>query len=177
MTTTPPATKSLTAAAICSPSRALLALGNALLIDVESKVGNKKPEGVDTNHPVFIYGHLAIYPDFILDAIGRSELKDPKSAEWHDHFMHGKDCVDCCDQYAPLDEVRAFWADRFETAINAVAEADESVFEQENPMEGLKSRCTTVGEVANFMLVMHTSFHLGQMSTWRRCMGLGPASL
>ena len=53
----------------------------------------------------------------------------------------------------------------------------EMTGEQENPMEGLRSRCATVGEVANFMLVMHTSFHLGQMSTWRRCMGLGPASL
>ena len=177
MTTTPTVTNSPVASAICAASNALLALGKALLIDVETKAGNKKPDGVDTNHPVFIYGHLSIYPDFVLGAIGRDDLKDPKSEQWHDHFMHGKDCMDCCDDYASLDEVRAFWVDRFETVINAVAEADPSVFEKENPMEGLRSRCATVGDLCNFMMVMHTSFHLGQMSTWRRCMGLGPASL
>lgn len=162
---------------IAAPSRALLGLGQALLNDVETSKAGCKPKGVDTNHPVFIYGHLSIYPDMVLGAIGREDLKDPKSEQWHEHFMHGKDCKDGCKDYPTLAEVKAHWVERYETVINALADVDESIFANECPFEGLRKRCATLGEMVNFMLVMHTSFHLGQMSTWRRCVGLGAASM
>ena len=170
-------TQSMAASIVCSPARRLLGLGQGLLEGVDADKARCKPEGVDANHPVFIYGHLSIYPDMVLNAIGRNDLTDPKSEKWHEFFMHGHACKDNCDCYPPLDEARAFWVDRFETAINAVAEPDESVFAKQCPLEGLREMCPTVGEMCNFMLVMHTSFHLGQMSTWRRCMGLGAISM
>jgi len=169
-------TQSMTATAICAPCNALVELGQALLKDVDPDKARCKPEGVDANHPVFIYGHLSIYPDMVLGAIGRGDLADPKSELWHEHFMHGKDCVCGCDAYPSLDEVVARWKDRYETAIKAVAETDDTVFARECPIEGLRDRCPTVGELCNFMLVLHTAFHLGQMSTWRRCVGLGSAT-
>lgn len=168
-------TQSMTASAICAPAKALLGLSEAMLAGVDADKARCMPEGVDTNHPVFIFGHLAIYPDMVLGAIGRGDLADPKSEQWHDMFMHGKECKDGCDCYPPLDEVVAFWKNRYETVIDAIAETDDSVFAQENPMEGLRSRCATVGELCNFMVVFHTSFHFGQLSTWRRCVGLGTA--
>lgn len=181
MTTTPistqPMTQSTIAAVIAAPARALLGLGQALCKGVDPEKARRKPEGVDANHPVFIYGHLSLYPDMVLGALGREDLKSPKSEQWHEHFMHGKECKDGCKDYPTLEEAQAHWVERFETAINALADVDESVFAQECPFEGLRKRCATLGEMVNFMLVMHTSFHLGQMSTWRRCVGLGAASM
>ena len=168
-------TQSMTAAAICAPANALLGLAEALLAGVDADKARCKPEGVDAVHPVFIFGHLAIYPDMVLGAIGRSDLVHPKSEQWGEHFMHGKECKSGCDCYPPLDEVVAFWKDRYETVIKAIGETDDSVFANECPIEGLRSRCATVGELCNFMVVFHTSFHFGQLSTWRRCFGLGPA--
>ncbi|MCB9838600.1 MAG: DinB family protein [Phycisphaeraceae bacterium] len=170
-------TQSMLVSAIAAPSRALLGLGEALCKDVDPAKAGAKPKGVDANHPVFIYGHLSIYPDMVLGAIGRSDLVDPKSEQWHEHFMHGKDCKDGCGDYPSFKEVVAHWKNRYETAINALADVDESAFAGECPFEGLRSRCATLGDMVNFMLVMHTSFHLGQMSTWRRCVGMSPASL
>ena len=170
-------TQSMTASAICSPAKALLGLGQVLLEGVDPDKARCKPDGVDANHPVFIYGHLSIYPDMVLDAIDRGDLAHPKSEQWREHFKNGLECKDGSDCYPPLDEIRAHWIERFETVINAVAETDDSILAKECPMEGLRDRCSTVGEMCNFMLVMHTSFHLGQMSTWRRCMGLGAANL
>lgn len=170
-------TDSMTTAAICAPARALLGLGNALYKDIDPGKAGHKPESVDTNHPLFIYGHLSIYPDMVLGAIGRQDLVDPKSEQWHEHFMHGKDCKHACAEYPSFDEVVKHWSERFETLINALPDVDDATLAKECPFEGLRKRCATVGEMVNFMTVMHTAFHLGQMSTWRRCMGYGAASL
>jgi len=168
-------TQSLLAPVIAAPARALLGLGETLCKGVDHATAHHKPEGVDANHPVFIYGHLAIYPDMVLGAIGREDLVDPRSEQWHAHFKHGLDCKHDCKDYPSFEEVVAHWKDRYETVIDALDGVDEATFAGECPFEGLRSRCATLGEMVNFMLVMHTSFHLGQMSTWRRCMGMGPA--
>jgi hypothetical protein len=34
----------------------------------------------------------------------------------------------------------------------------------------------TIGGAVNFLLVGHVQMHLGQVSTWRRVMGLGSAT-
>lgn len=168
-------TQSMTASTISAPARAALGLSEGLLAGIDADQARRMPEGVIANHPVFIFGHLAIYPDMVLGALGRDDLTDPKSKAWDEMFKHGAECKDGCDCYPPLDEVVAYWKDRHETALRAIAETDDAVFAKENPFEGLRSRCATVGELCNFMLVFHTSFHLGQLSTWRRCMGLGSA--
>jgi hypothetical protein len=43
-------------------------------------------------------------------------------------------------------------------------------------MEGrMKELFPTVGAAVNFLVVGHTQSHLGQISVWRRLMGLGSA--
>ena len=50
------------------------------------------------------------------------------------------------------------------------------ILAQENPIEGFRSRAPTIGDAANFLMNSHAMFHLGQLSAWRRAMGLASIS-
>ena len=70
--------------------------------------------------------------------------------------------------------------DRFLAGHRAVLEAlravDDEVLGRQNPGEGrLRDMCPTIGAAVNFLMCAHTMVHLGQVSAWRRAVGLPPA--
>jgi hypothetical protein len=67
---------------------------------------------------------------------------------------------------AALEQSHARLAEAFE-------HADDAALARENPWEGLRRMFPTVGDLCTFMLTSHETTHLGQLSAWRRAMGLG----
>ena len=60
--------------------------------------------------------------------------------------------------------------------LDAVRATSTETFAADNPMEGrMKEMFPTVGVAVNFLVNNHVMMHLGQISTWRRLMGLGSA--
>ncbi len=143
----------------------------ALMPTIDGKV-------IHCNHPTFIFGHLSIYPQMILGALGleTGDAKTPDS--YRELFQKGVECQNDPDNtlYPAFDEVFG----RFQKAHNAVREKlarlDDEAIARPISGDGYEKAAEFFGTsdaMALFMLHDHYMFHLGQLSTWRRCFGLG----
>lgn len=133
---------------------------------------------IKSNHPAFIYGHLSLYAPQIIAHLdsGSSDLKVPEAFE--PVFSMKATCQDDPDHkiYPPMDEVTDFFFESYRSASELLRSADDHVLQQPNPSGGrMAERFPTVGSMFNFYAGGHLMLHLGQMSAWRRMMGLGPA--
>lgn len=157
-----------------------LGYGEKLLKDVTADQFGRfaAPGGqkVESNHGAFVYGHLSLYSPRILEALGQEAPAIPDGFE--SVFSKDATCVDDADGsvYPAMEQITAF----FFTGYNAVSEAfkatDDSVFQQPNPGGGRMTELfPTVGSMHNFYVGGHMMIHMGQMSAWRRMLGLGSA--
>ena len=91
-------------------------------------------------------------------------------------FSKDAKCIDDPDGtiYPAMDEITERLVAAQEAAIAAVASATDDALTAANE-NSMKERFTTVGSMMAFYLGGHFMIHMGQMSAWRRMMGLGPA--
>lgn len=132
---------------------------------------------VNANHPAFAYGHLALYPARVVTMLGGDASDIAPSDHLKELFEAGKEPVDDAEGtiYPSMGEITASFFRGYERAMHAVSAIDDARLAEPNPIEGrLREMFPTLGGALLFVLNDHTMFHLGQVSTWRRCMGLGP---
>ena len=129
------------------------------------------------NHPAFLFGHLAIYPNRVLAGfIERPDLviECPFDEE---AVVQGAECLPDASLYATMEVVVPFLLERYETTIDAVSGVAPERWSAENPAGGrFTEMLPTVGAAVNFMLGHHVMMHSGQISHWRRAIGLGSAN-
>jgi hypothetical protein len=129
----------------------------------------------DLNSAAFNIGHLSIYGDRACSLLGRSDLVKPMPYSV-DLFKNGAPCLDQPGLYPAKDVLVSTFLERQRLAIEAYAGASEAALNAENPAEGrFKEMFPTVGSAVSFLLNGHVQSHLGQISAWRRVMGLGSA--
>lgn len=157
--------------------------GHGLLKDISASsfarlaTGNGG-ERIKSNHPAWVYGHLAVYPSRMLELIGHAD-----SAKLHDErfktlFKDGTECLDDAAGtiYPPMAEIVERWDAGHKAVLAAVSETPDEVFARQNPTEGrAREMLPTVGAVVGFLLSGHPMSHLGQASAWRRFMGMPSA--
>ncbi len=133
---------------------------------------------VPSNHPAFIYGHLSLYPPKILGHLGADGDAMDLPAAFEEAFSKDASCRDDPEGriYPSMDEVTGAFFSGHRAVLESLPKAAEDVLEQPNPLGGtFAERFPTVGSMINFYLGGHMMLHLGQLSAWRRMMGLGPA--
>lgn len=133
---------------------------------------------INTNHPAFVYGHLAMYPQRAMEMLGRPKGVAATPAEWDGLFKAGVECKDdpTGKIYPPMEKLVSFHKAAYEAAIAAISGASDSQLSAANPVEGrMKEMFPTVGAMCSFIIAAHPMSHYGQVSAWRRCMGLGSA--
>lgn len=133
-------------------------------------------KAIHTNHPAFIYGHLSIYPRYIFDLMGKDGSAIAIPEGWEDLFKHGAELKDDPkgDIYPPMDEILAYFKESHEAVIEMLNGCDEETLNKAFEGEGWHvDFAGTPAALSTFMLHSHYMFHLGQMSAWRRCVGLG----
>jgi hypothetical protein len=131
---------------------------------------------VQSNHPAFVYGHLSLYFPKVLSALGQQAPANPPMFE--DCFTNGKPCVDDPEgtKYPAMQTILTHFNNGYEAASAAIARASDAELSRPNPNEGRsKELFPTLGELFNFYMGAHPMSHLGQVSAWRRMMGLGSA--
>ncbi len=131
---------------------------------------------VASNHAAFIYGHLSLYAPKILHQIGHPAPSVPEEFELR--FSKNATCLDDVDGdlYPAFDEIVAFFLEGHRMTMGALRSTPDAIFDQGNPAEGrMKDLFPTIGSAQAFYCGGHMMMHLGQMSAWRRMMGLGPA--
>ena len=156
-------------------------LAEQMLKDLQPEMFARKPalggKVIDTNHPAFVFGHLSLYPAKWLTVVGLDAAPAAVPARYEELFSPGKECRDDATGtfYPPMKEITEAFFSGHRAAIERLPSIADEVAQRPNPREGrLKEIYPTVGGVLIFYAVGHPMMHLGQVSAWRRCMGLGP---
>lgn len=156
--------------------------GEGMLKDVKKETFARKPvvngKTIDCNHPAWVYGHLAIYMSKVCQLTGIPEGPTKVPANFEDLFKNGTPSTDdpTGTIFPPMETVTKHYFDAYTYILSKLPEVDDAVFAKPNPMGGrMTELMPTIGSAVNFLLTGHPMSHLGQISTWRRCMGLGSA--
>lgn len=171
----------------CLASAGVFSRGYAkiLVAGIDASIFARKPRFetrsgervIETNHPAFVFGHLSLYPARLFTVLGA----DPKNVEapqaWSDLFKAGTACRDDADGriYPPMEAITAQFFRGYESCTEVVRGVADEVLARENPNAQARDRFPTIGALVNFYLGGHVMVHLGQVSAWRRCMGLPSA--
>lgn len=132
---------------------------------------------IESNHPAFIYGHLSLYAARIIDGVGGDADTYQPSDDYVRLFSKDATCQDDPDGsiYPSMDEITTKLLDGYRAAVAALEAAPDEVFLTENPNQPMRAKFPTTGAMHTFYVGGHFMLHMGQMSAWRRMMGLGPA--
>lgn len=132
---------------------------------------------IKINHPAFVFGHLSLYPVQLAEMVGVSTAGIEVPTSWRDLFMMGVECVDDPKGtiYPSMSELTETFFGATDALIGMLDHIDPAKLDLplENPAR--RERFGTVGAFLTYILLAHPQSHLGQISGWRRCMGLGPA--
>ncbi len=132
---------------------------------------------IESNHPAFVFGHLSLYACRVVDGVGGDGSPFHPSETFLKAFSPDATCVDDPDGtiYPAMDEITSKFFDSYKAAIEALEGAPDDVFRGENPNEKMRSKFPSNGAMIGFYVGGHVMLHVGQLSAWRRAMGLGPA--
>jgi hypothetical protein len=151
-------------------NRFLLQYGERMVADVaDERLAEQPLAGV--NHPAWILGHLAYSADRACAVLGGEKHLDKA---WHERFGPGSTMTDVRSDYPPKAELLATVAREFERARELAALATAEQVAQTNPNRMLRGALPTVHDAVSFLLTGHLGIHLGQLSAWRRMIGLAP---
>lgn len=132
---------------------------------------------VVSNHPSFVLGHLCLYPSRCLELIGHAEHARYVYPGYEELFKPGVECKD--DAAGSVYPAYAELTQRYKGAHGVLLEAlpavADEVFARPNPNEANRERFPTVGALVSFLATGHMMMHLGQVSAWRRMMGMPAA--
>jgi len=173
--TTATATNTSIGSMIASGLRMGISYGNKLCVDIPAdKFGHMPMKGVNT--ALFNMGHLAIYADKCLRMIAREDLAHPDDAKWEALFKNGSPCLEQDGRYPNKDEIMKRFDQRYTVVADALPSVSDDLFSKPNPMGGRMTEILpTLGAAVMFMCGSHIQMHLGQVSAWRRVMGMGSA--
>jgi hypothetical protein len=158
-------------------------LANALVEGTTSEQFARQPQAdgktINTNHGAFVYGHLSLYPKMILEILGKDSSVIAHPEKFAELFMHGVDCRDDSEGtiYPSKDEIVSYFNTAHDEVISTIKTLDDDTLNAAFAGdEWYVEMAGTPAALCIFMLHDHYMFHLGQMSAWRRCMGLGSAT-
>lgn len=167
--TTPPRTADV----IVPAARMGLGFFDMMLKDIPAERFARTPEGIESNHPAWVLGHLSIYTDTVLECVGKPDRAEPDE-KLTELFKDGSQCRDDAKGtiYPGRDELALRFFARMNTALDAVSETDDAILAHPNTSFAHETM-PTIGALVNFLLGHHVMMHMGQVSAWRRMMGMG----
>ena len=132
---------------------------------------------IESNHPCFAYGHLSLYAPRIIEQLGGDTSGFAVPDGFEAVFSKDAKCVDDATGrvYPEMETVTNALFDGYRGAIDILESTSDDAFVAENPNEIMRERFPTIGAMHAFYVSGHFMLHMGQVSAWRRAVGLGPA--
>ena len=123
------------------------------------------------NHPAWILGHLAYSADRASTLLGA-----PKElpATWTGQFGPGSKPSTTRIDYPSKDELLKAVEQGFARLRQVAAEATPEQLTKPSTNPRMKDALPTIQDGVAFLLTGHLGVHLGQLSMWRRMIGLPP---
>ena len=126
------------------------------------------PNGV-ANHPAWVIGHLTHTCQMIGGVVGLGEWL-PR--DWAKRFGTDSTPISDANAYEIKNHALAMLTDAQGRVMRAVAEVTDAQLDQPFPDPAFRDVFPTVRHALTQVLVGHTSMHVGQITVWRRAMGL-----
>jgi hypothetical protein len=132
---------------------------------------------IDSNNPAWVYGHLSIYAPRIITELGCDAEEFQPDDQWNELFSPKSKCQDDPEGnlYPSKEVLVRRLLDSYQRAMEVLLQSDDSQFAAANANEAMRNRFETVGGMHAFYCGGHFMIHMGQVSAWRRMMGLGSA--
>lgn len=165
----PERSSSLFAEAILVTWRRNRAYGQRLLEDLDDAAMVAQPvPGVTMNHAAWCFSHLNVYAPIAASMLRGAPFEDPL-----DHPFGQKSApINDPSAYKPAKALLAEYLHLHDDAEGALVAATDAVLARQNPLERWRGLHPTIGAQIVTLMAKHESMHLGQVSAWRRALGL-----
>jgi hypothetical protein len=141
-----------------------------LLADIpDERMAEQPVAGV--NHPAWILGHLALTADGTLEKLGGQKALPPA---WATLFGSGSKPSASRGDYPSRDDLVRAVEQGYQHLRQKAATADAEQLSRPTTHPRVKEALPTLKEMVAFLLTGHMGVHLGQLSSWRRMIGLPP---
>ncbi|MBL8856635.1 MAG: DinB family protein [Planctomycetaceae bacterium] len=120
------------------------------------------------NHPAWVLSHLNIYLPIMVALINGQTFADPKT---HEFGMQSKPELDR-QRYATKQKLLDEFLAGHELVISHLRREGEAALQRETTLERWKPIMPQAGLVLPYLMLVHENTHLGQVSAWRRIIGL-----
>ena len=120
------------------------------------------------NHPSWVFSHLNVYTPLCTAMLRAQPFIDPLDAKYGQKSEVSLDPTD----YIPGPDLLAHYIELHAEAEHALTAAPDHIFAAPNPLERWRVVHPTIGDMLVTLMVKHESGHLGQLSAWRRALGL-----
>ena len=142
------------------------------VVDLSDRQMVEQPAGVP-NHAAWTLGHIIYGCQEMAGALG---IEEWLPREWPTLF--GTDTIPLADvsRYPNKSALLALLKESASRLENALLATNESALAQPLPDEQCREILPTMGHALLQVMAAHTAFHAGQLSVWRRAIGLRPVS-
>jgi hypothetical protein len=140
----------------------------SLLRDIPDERMTEQPIAA-INHPAWILSHLAWTADGTLTTLCGEKSLPPT---WATLFGAGSKPTSARGDYPSKDDLLGAIERVYEALRQKAASADAELLSRPSANRRLKEALPTFGDALVFLLSGHMGVHLGQLSTWRRMIGL-----
>lgn len=123
------------------------------------------------NHPAWILGHLGWSSDRALELLGAAKTLP---SEWTPLFGPGSKHAPGREAYPSKEELLRALEHGFERVRQRASAATPEQLAQPTINPRMKGALPTVQHGVAFLMTAHLGVHLGQLSSWRRMIGLAP---
>jgi uncharacterized damage-inducible protein DinB len=120
------------------------------------------------NHPAWILSHLTLYTTIAAAMLRDQPFEDPSDHQYGAKSEPRPDPAAYAARTALINQYKSAHDD----AEAALLAAPDRVFSTPTPLERWRALHPTTGDMLVTLMVKHESAHLGQLSAWRRAMGL-----
>lgn len=140
-----------------------------LVDDLAPELWTTQPiAGRTLNHPAWIFAHLNVYTPICIALLRAQPFDDPID---HPFGQKSEVLADPAAYPSGHDLILAY-RKLHDQADHALEHAASGTLAAPNPLERWRTLHPFVGDMIVTLMVKHESAHLGQLSAWRRAMGL-----
>ena len=129
-----------------------------------------QPNGI-MNHPAWVIGHLTHACQMLGGVVG---IPKWLPADWSSRFGIGSVPIADVSRYETKTAALSILRDAESRMVETVQRLDDSSLDQPFPDQVYLAVFPTIRHALTQVLVGHTANHVGQVSLWRRAMGLPP---
>jgi hypothetical protein len=146
-----------------------LAYAQRLIADLDQSQMDHQPQP-GMNHPAWVFAHLTAYHPVLEGLIIGQTPDDPRG---HRFGMGSTPEADPDGKvYGGKAELVAGFSDGHAAVETALRAATDDDLARPMPIERWAEPFPTVGDSLGYLMLVHESTHLGQLSAWRRVQGL-----